>query len=202
MSLIKNFCFFFLFSCYANAADLYKFDPNHTNINWSVSHFGFSNVSGKFIAAEEKIIGKILIDEANPKNSSIEVEVKIDALSTGISKFDNHLKSADFFDIEKFPTATFISKSVVLKDKNRAEVFGDLTLCGVTKSVALEVKMNKIGTGLMTQRKTIGFSATAKIKRSQFGMLFGLPGVSDEVKLQIEAEIILLDDAQKKLLDR
>ncbi len=196
--MFKKFLLLFFFANLANAAELYQFDQNHTSINWSANHFGFSDVSGKFIGAE----GKILIDEANPKNSLLEVVVKIDSLSTGIPKFDTHLKTADFFDIEKFPTAKFVSKSVVLKDKNKAQVFGNLTLLGVTQPVVMDVKMNKVGTGLMTQRKTIGFSATTKIKRSQFGMLFGLPGVSDEVKLQIESEVILVDDSQKKVLDK
>lgn len=196
--MLKKFLLIFFFANLANAAEFYQFDQNHTSINWSANHFGFSDVSGKFIGAE----GKILIDEANPKNSLLEIVIKIDSLSTGIPKFDAHLKTADFFDIEKFPTAKFVSKSVVLKSKNKAQVFGDLTLRGVTQPVVMDVKMNKVGTGLMTQRKTIGFSVTTKIKRSKFGMLFGLPGVSDEVKLWIEAEVILADEAQKKVLDK
>lgn len=189
--LIRKFIAIFFFSFCANAADLYQFDPYHTTITWSANHFGFSTVTGKFIGAE----GKILIDEVNPQNSSLDVVVKISALDTGIPKFDEHLKGADFFDIEKFSTAKFQSKSVKLNGKNRAFISGDLTIHGVTQFVVLDVKLNKIGVGLMSQKKTLGFSATTKIKRSQFNILFGLPGVSDEVKLYIESEVILANSS-------
>jgi polyisoprenoid-binding protein YceI len=168
----------------ANAAETYKFDPNHTTVNWSANHFGFSNPSGKFTAVD----GSLTLDEKNPQKSAVEVTIKIESLNTGLPKFDKHLKSVDFFDAEKFPTAKFVSTSVTLVGKKSAKVKGDLTLHGVTKPVTLEVKLNKIGVNPLSQKQTAGFSATTIIKRSDFGIDYAIPGVADEIKLNIEAE--------------
>jgi len=175
--------FFCIFS--AHATEIYKFDTNHTNINWSANHFGFSSPSGKFTDVD----GTLTLDEASPQNSSFEIIIKTDSVSTGNSKFDEHLKSKDFFYTEKFPTAKFVSTSVTPFGKTSAKVQGNLTLLGITKPVTLNVKVNKIGLNPINQKKTAGFSATTSIKRSQFGMEFGLPGVSDEVKIAIESEL-------------
>jgi polyisoprenoid-binding protein YceI len=177
---LATFCFF----TSAHASDTYKLDPNHTNITWSANHFGFSNPSGKFADSD----GTLILDEKNPQNSSIEVIIKTTSLVTGLAKFDEHLKSKDFFNVEKFPTAKFVSTSIALVGKTNAKVKGDLTLLGITKPITLDVKLNKIGTNPISQRKTAGFSASSTIKRSQFGIEFGLPGVSDDVKLTIESE--------------
>ena len=188
---MKKFLLIFFFVSAANAADLYQFDPYHTTVSWSANHFGFSNVTGKFVGAE----GKILIDEKAPQNSSIAVIINIDSLSTGIAKLDTHLRSHDFFDLENYPTAKFVSNSIKMKGKTHALVKGDLTLHGVTKPVTLDVKLNKSGIGMMTQKKTLGFAATTKIKRSDFDIMFALPGVADEIKLQIDSEINLAPEA-------
>lgn len=181
------FAAIFFATTFAKAADIYKFDPNHVNINWNANHFGFSNPSGKFNEVE----GAIILDEKNPKNSSVEVTIKMSSLTTGIQKFDAHLKSSDFFDIEKFPTAKFVSNSVMISGGRNAKISGDFTLHGVTKNITLNARLNKIGLNPFTQKKTIGLSASTVIKRSDFNMNFGLPGVSDNVKIQIETEAIL-----------
>ncbi len=175
--------FFCTFS--AHATEIYKFDTNHTSINWSANHFGFSSPSGKFTDVD----GTLTLDEASPQNSLVEIIIKTDSISTGNSKFDEHLKSPDFFYTEKFPTAKFVSTSVTPFGKTSAKVQGNLTLLGITKPVTLNVKVNKIGLNPINQKKTAGFSATTTIKRSQFGMEFGLPGISDEVKIAIESEL-------------
>jgi polyisoprenoid-binding protein YceI len=177
----------------ANAADTYTFDQNHTSVSWSANHFGFSNPSGKFT----EVSGSLTLDEKNPKNSAVDVVIKIESLVTGLSKFDKHLKSADFFDAEKFPTAKFTSTSVVLSDKKTAKVKGNLTLHGITQPVTLNVKLNKLALNQFTQKQTAGFSATTIIKRSEFGMNFGIPGISDEVKLVIEAEANPAEEVKK-----
>lgn len=182
----KFFPFFvaLVFSVAAGAADIYKFDPSHSSVSWSANHFGFSNPSGKFTDMD----GTIIIDEYNPQNSSVDVTIRIASLSTGLPKFDSHLKSADFLDADKYPTAKFVSTSVLPSGRDAAKVSGKLTLHGVTKPITLDVKLNKSGIGPITQRKTVGFSASAVIKRSEFDMIFGLPGISDSVTIQIEAE--------------
>lgn len=171
----------------ASAAETYTLDPNHTNITWSANHLGFSNPNGKFAKAE----GTISLDEKEPKNSSVKVTINTGSVITGIEKFDQHLKSKDFFDSEKFPVATFVSNKVDIVSKDTAKVTGDLTLLGITKPAVLDVKLNKIGENPMNKKKTVGFSAVTTIKRSEYGMNYGLPGVSDNVEVMIEAEAAL-----------
>jgi polyisoprenoid-binding protein YceI len=162
----------------------YMLDPSHTNVLWSASHFGFSSPSGKFTDAT----GELVLDESKPETSMVNVTIKTGSVLTGIPKFDTHLTSADFFDSAKFPNATFKSTQVTLSGSNSAKVAGDLTLHGVTKPVVLNVKLNKIGESPISKAKTAGFSATTVLKRSEFGINYALPGVSDEVAIAIEAE--------------
>lgn len=162
----------------------YQLESSHAFVSWTANHFGFSDQMGKF----PDVTGEIIFDEKKMSESSVDATIKIDSLVTGSEKFDAHLKSADFFDVKKFPTARFVSKKVTATGKNKAKVEGDLTLHGVTKSVVLDVKINKKGTSIVTQKETVGFSATAQIKRSEFGIDYAAPGVSDEVKLVIEVE--------------
>ena len=177
---------FFCFINLANGADLYKIDPMHANLVWSANHFGFSSPSGKFSEVEVKII----IDERNPQNSSVEVFIKTNSITTGFTKFDTHLKSADFFNVEKFPLAIFKSTSIRASGSSGAKVTGLLTIKEISKSVTLDVKINKIGKNPITQNKTIGMTISGKIKRSPFGITYGIPGISDDVNIQIECEAI------------
>jgi len=164
-------------------ADTYKLDPNHTEVIFSWTHFGFSKPTGKFANA----VGTASLDETSPAKSSVEVTFAVDGINTGVAALDTHLKSADFFDAAKFPTATFKSTKVDLTGKDTAKVSGDLTIHGVTKPVTLDVKLNKIAPN-MRQVKTAGFSATGLIKRSDFGIGNYVPAVSDEITLVITAE--------------
>jgi polyisoprenoid-binding protein YceI len=173
--------FFFSFPLFA--ADTYQLDSNHTFVVWQVSHFGFSNPSGKWYAS-----GTIVLDKNNPKNSKVTVNINMNDLVTGIPRWDEHLKGPEFFNVEKFPTATFVSDQVTLIGKESAKIKGLLTFHGVTKPVVLDVKLNKINVSPVTNKETAGFSASTVIKRSQFGMTSYTPGISDDVKLTIEAE--------------
>ncbi len=173
----------------SNAADNYKLDPSHTNITWQADHFGFSSQNGKFAEVE----GDLLLDEKHPNKSQINVTINTKNIFTGLKKFDEHLKSDDFLKVKSFPTATFISKKVVITGKNTAKIHGDLTLVGVTKTVVLNVKLNKIGVNPISNKKTAGFSANTVIKRSDFGINYALPAINDEVKLTIDAEANLAE---------
>lgn len=168
----------------ANAADTYTLDPNHTTVIWKATHFGFSQPHGLFPLVE----GTVTLDETAPASSKVNVTIKTANIATGIAKFDEHLKSKDFFDVEKYPTATFKSTKVVPTGDKTAKVTGDLTLLGVTKPVTLDVVFNHKGAHPMTQKQTVGFTATGMIKRSEFGINYALPAVSDDVPLTIEAE--------------
>lgn len=172
------------FPATAKAAETYILDPGHTEIVWQAGHFGFSSPTGKFAGAT----GKLMLDEAAPDKSSIEVTINTAALFTGNEKFDTHLKSADFFNVEKFPSATFKSEKVTLTGEKTATVEGTLTLLGVAKPVTLDVTLNKLDVNPLNSKKTAGFSAKTTIKRSDFGITYALPGVSDEVTIAIQAE--------------
>lgn len=167
----------------AFAADTYVLDSSHVNIDWRVSHFGFSSPSGKLPGAT----GTLVLDEAAPANSKLDVTIKPGDVVTGIPKLDEHLRSAEFFDVDKFPTATFVSTKVTPTGASTAKVEGNLTLHGVTKPVTLDVKLNKIGEN-MFKKKTAGFSATTTIKRTDFGITTYAPALGDDVALTIEAE--------------
>jgi polyisoprenoid-binding protein YceI len=171
------------FSVSAFAADTYMLDPNHTYVLWHINHFGFSNPSGKWFAN-----GTIVLDEAQPQNSKLNVMIDIADIDTGIKDLDDHLKSPLFFDASKYPIATFVSTKVNVTGKNTATVTGMLMLHGVTKPVTLAVTLNKIGISPLTDLKTVGFSATATINRSDFNINTLIPEISDEVKIDIEAE--------------
>lgn len=181
-TLICIFTAFFIVVSFA-APEKYVFDPTHTYVVWRVNHFGFSHPSGKWLAD-----GTLMADEEKPEDSKLNVKIKLADIVTGIPKFDQHLKSKDFFDVAKFPTATFVSTEIKKTGTDTAEIHGMLTLHGVTKPIVLNVKLNKVDVSPMTQNKTAGFSATALLKRSDFGLDKYAPGVSDEVEVNIEAE--------------
>lgn len=174
-----------LFTAPALAADTYTLDPSHTTVIWEANHFQFSNPHGLL----SMIDGKVTLDETNPAASTVEATWNSKNLFTGNPKFDQHLQSKDFFNIGEFPTAIFKSTKVEpAADNKSAKVTGNLTLLGVTKPVTLDVTFNHKGEHFMTKKPTVGFTATGVIKRSEFGMGFGVPNVSDDVKITIEAE--------------
>jgi polyisoprenoid-binding protein YceI len=183
------------FSCFAMAPLLcaqaaeqdYTLDPTHAHVVWMVNHFGFSNPSGSF----SNLSGSVVLDEQKPENSKVSITIDLASVMTGVPKLDEHLRSKDFFDVAKYANATFVSDSVLLSGTDTAKVHGKLMLHGVTKPVTLVVKLNKIGESPVSKKKTAGFSATTTLKRSDFNISFGLPGISDEVKINIEAEAVL-----------
>ncbi len=165
----------------------YKFDPMHTSVMWCCSHFGFSSPKGQFT----QIDGDLSFNEEIPEQSALNVVIDINTLSTGIDKFNEHLKSKDFFNCEEFPEARFKSTRITMIDNKTAKVEGDFTLLGVTKSLVLNASMNLIGVNPMTNKKSVGFTAKSELKRSDFGMSAYLPGIGDTVKLKIEAEVFV-----------
>lgn len=175
--------FFYFPSTFIFAADTYTLDPMHTSVVWHISHFGFSYPSGKWMAS-----GTLVLDEAKPQNSKVNAVIQTADIITAIPELDKHLKAPLFFDVKQFPTATFVSNKIHLINKKMAKVDGILTLRGISKPVTLIVTLNKLGENPVSNKMSAGFSATAKIKRSDFGMTSYLPGLSDEVVLDIQAE--------------
>lgn len=182
-----------LASTVAFAAPLtYKIDAKHTDVVASWSHFGFSNPIAHFGSVD----GQITYDPANVGASKVEVTIPMSGLNSHVADFDTHLRSADFFDAEKFPTITFKSTSVKAAGKGKLKVTGELTIKGITKPVVLDVTINKVGMQPMAKREAAGFSATATVKRADFGLGLYAPNVSDQVKLTITTEAIVPKPAE------
>ena len=163
----------------------YDVDPNHTFPSFEADHFGGLSVwRGKF----DKSSGTIVLDK---EKSSGSVDVTIDASSIdfGHPKLNEHAKSAEMFDVEKYPTATYKGPLVKFKDGAPTEVDGQLTLHGVTKPVKLTINQFKCMVNPMSKKETCGADASATFNRSDFGVNFGDKyGFKQEVKLQIQVE--------------
>ena len=166
------------------AAAKYNIDANHTQVNFTYLHGGYANLGGRL----NQVTGTLDFDAEQPAKSSIDVQIPMSSLSTGVPKLDTHLGSADFFDVEKFPTASFTSKQVTVLGKDKLNVAGDMTLHGVTRPVVFEVTIIQAGMHPMRKVPAVGFEATTTIKRSEFGVGGLLQAASDEVKLRIAME--------------
>ncbi len=166
------------------ASGTYKLDPSHTDVLVQWSHMGFSNPSAHF----GDVDGTLVYDAADVAKSSVEVTLPLSGLNSFTAKFDEHLRSADFFDAAKFPTATFKSTKVEAAGTNKLAVTGDLTVKGITKPVTLDVTINGAGEHPMMKVPSVGFDATTTIKRSDFGVGAYAPAVSDDVKVRITTE--------------
>lgn len=166
------------------APERYAFDTEHTQIFFSVNHLGYSHSTGKFPDFD----GHFILDPKQPENSNVEVTINTNNIEIGSQAWVDHLRNADFFNVEKFPTMTFKSTKVDVTGEKTAKVTGDLTLLGVTKPVTLDVTMNKRDVHPYSGKMAAGFSVRGKLKRSDFGMNYGVPAVGDEVEIRIEVE--------------
>ncbi|NCC22083.1 MAG: polyisoprenoid-binding protein [Alphaproteobacteria bacterium] len=183
--------FVVLFSGVPARADVetYRFDKAHTQILFFIDHLGFSKSQGEFHDYD----GEIRIDRENPANSSVDVTIRTDSIDMDDEKWDAHMKNEDFFDVAQYPEMAFRSTSVNVTGENTAEVAGELTLLGVTKPVTLNVTHNKSGEHPFSGAYVAGFSADTAIRRSEWGMTYGLPGVGDEVHIRLEVEALRQD---------
>lgn len=161
----------------------YKLDKAHAKLLWSVSHFGFSTYTGEFTDFD----AILTLDAASPERSRLAVSVAVPSVATHNEALDAHLKSGDFFDAANHPRATFVSKQIVRTGARTARVAGDFTLLGRTRPLALDVVLNGAGDN-MGGVYTAGFSATGTVRRSDYGMTYGLPSVGDEIELRISGE--------------
>jgi polyisoprenoid-binding protein YceI len=168
----------------AFAADPYVIDANHTQVWFSYNHMGYSHISGHF----EGVEGDFLFDAKDPTKSKIQVNVPINTVSVGVKALDDELRSPMFFDPDKFPTATFQSRSVTSTGKDKLAVTGDLTIHGKTKPVTFDVTINKMGMHPMRGVPAVGLDATATVKRTDFDVAKYVPNVSDDVTLHITME--------------
>jgi polyisoprenoid-binding protein YceI len=167
----------------AQAADSYTLDPTHTFPRFEISHFGFSTHHGQF----NKTAGKLVLDRA-AKTGSVEITVQTASVGTGDPKLEEHLRSPDFFNVEKFPTMAFKSKSVKFNGDVPASAEGDLTLLGVTKPLTLSIARVKCAPHPMLKKEGCGAEVTGTLKRSDFGMKTYIPNLGDEVTMRIQIE--------------
>ncbi len=167
----------------AHAADRYVLDPGHTYPSFTIDHLGFSVMSGRFNQSE----GSLVIDRTGDK-SRLDVVIAAASIDTGHDKRDEHLRNEDFFDVEKYPTITYTSRSVSWNGQNRATVQGELSMHGVTRPVTLDVSSIRCGRHPFKQVYVCGFDATTTLNRSDFGMTSYAGAVGDEVQIRIEAE--------------
>ncbi|WP_374599363.1 YceI family protein [Brevundimonas sp.] len=169
-------------------AGTYALDAAHGKITWSVDHLGFSTYYGQFVNVQ----AELRLDPANPSASTLTATIPLTDVDSNSDGLDVHLQTADFFDTANHPTATFVSRSITIDsdDPTEADVLGYLTIRGVTRPVTMEVEFNQAGPSMGNTYK-VGFDGEATIKRSEFGVNYALPAVSDEVKLHLEGEFVL-----------
>jgi len=169
----------------ATWADNYTIDPEHTFPNFTISHVGFSTLHGRF----NKSSGKLVLDTAK-KTGSVEISIDANSIDTAHAKRDQHLKSPDFFNAGEFPNITFKSTKVTFTGDKITSVDGDLTIMKTTKPVSLAVTSMKCDVNPFSKKYSCGFDANSKIKRSDFGINYGLPAIGDEVTLMLEVEAV------------
>ena len=162
-------------------------DPAHSEVDFVVRHMGVSNVHGRFGG----IKGNIANNDADASKSTVSVEIDTTTLDTGLSPRDTDLKSSGWFDVAKFPTATFASTSVVVTG-GHMRVDGNLTLHGITRPVELDVDGPTPPMPGMDHKPHSGYTATTTVKRKDFGIGPNVPAtvVGDEIKLTIELEVV------------
>ena len=168
-------------------AGTYKVDAYHTQIVFSISHFGFTDYYGLFSRAS----GTLVLNPAQPSESKLDVSIPVQSLVTTVPVLDTQLKGDQWFDAAKFPDARFTSTKITLSGKEDAVIVGDLTLHGVTKQVTLKAHLVGSGTNPLDKSFNTGFEATGKIERSDFGIKQYLPLVGDEVSLRIAGAFVL-----------
>lgn len=165
------------------APESYSIDPSHTYANWSLTHLGFSIQHGRFNTTS----GKITLDMA-AKSGSADISIDTASIDSGWAKRDDHLRSADFFNVAKFPKMLFKSSKFQFSGDKLTSVDGELTLLGVTKPVKLNVTYFNCAPHPMMKKAWCGAAASTSIKRSDFGLTAYVPNVGDEVSIELQVE--------------
>lgn len=164
----------------------YSLDPVHSRIVFSVGHDGFSHAIGTF----SRIQGELWFDPQDWSNARLDVWIELDTLDLGDEDFTKRIARRDYLSVDRHPRAHFVSSKVEPLSANTARVHGLLTLRGKAAPVTLEVKLNRLARSAYSLRHTAGFSATASLSRSAFGMTSHINAVDDTVQLRIEVEAL------------
>lgn len=166
------------------AAEKYAFDPSHSQILFTYDHLGFSSTHGLFSGFD----GTIMLDEADPANSSVSTSFDVKDIITGWEKRTAHFLSPDFFNAEANQKVSFESTKVEVTGDKTAKITGNLTMNGITKPVVLDATLNKMAQHPMAGKPWVGFNATTTLKRSDFKLEKFAPAVSDDVEVEISVE--------------
>lgn len=168
----------------AIAAEKYVLDPSHSQIVFTYNHLGFSTTTSMYSGFD----GEIMMDEADPAQSSVAVSFPVMDMITGWQPRTEHFMSDDFFGAEEGDMVTFESTGIEVTGDDTGIITGDLTMNGVTKSVVLDAKLNQMGEHPMEGKPWAGFDATTTVLRSDYNLGKFAPFVSDEVQIEISIE--------------
>ena len=172
-----------LIAASAYARESYKIDSRHTYPVFEINHLGFSTQRGRF----NKASGTIVLDTAE-RQGSVEVTVETASIDMGLDEWDKHMRSDEWFDVEKFPTMSFKSRKLIFEGGRPVAAEGDFTLLGVTKPLRLTIAGFRCGPHPLNKKEVCGADVSTTIKRSEFGMTRSLPGIGDVVKINIPVE--------------
>nr|WP_279029427.1 YceI family protein [Gibbsiella quercinecans] len=162
----------------------YELNPEHTSVIVTWNHFGFSHPTAVIPNAK----GELVFDKESPEKSTINVTLPVSEIDSHVPLLTKEFKGAEYFDVAKYPSATFRSTKVIAKGDNQFDVEGNLTIKGTTKPVTLHATLNKQDIQPMLKKPAIGFDAVGTIKRSDFKIDKYVPAVADEVTLTISTE--------------
>lgn len=179
---------FFVLTAFSTLTDVWKHDPPHSQVGFTVKHLGIADVSGVFNDFN------VTVNSSKPDFSDavFEFSAKVASIDTRVEARNTHLKSVDFFDAEKFPTMNFKSTGIKKNGKNKYKLTGDLTLHGVTKQVTMDLVHAGTIENPMSKKPTAGFQVTGVIKRYDFNLGNGFPPpmISDEVRIKADGEFV------------
>ncbi|MGE5519275.1 MAG: YceI family protein [Candidatus Dadabacteria bacterium] len=178
----------FVLTAFTTSPALWKNDPPHSQLAFTVTHLGISDVSGNFNDFNVSATST----KADFSDAVFELTAKTSSIDTRVEARNNHLKSGDFFDVENYPTLTFKSTGLQSTGKNTYNLNGNLTLHGVTKPVTMNLVYKGTVENPMSKKQTAGFGLTGTIKRSDFNVGSGFPApiISDEVKIKADGEFV------------
>ncbi len=172
------------------ATTSWNVDASHSQVGFAVKHLVISTVRGEFGGYQ----GKLALDESDVTRSTVEATIDVNTIDTRVADRDAHLKSADFFDVAKYPNITFKSTKVAKAGKDKLKVTGDLTVHGVTKPVVLDVSTSPEVKGMYGELRR-AFAATTKISRKDYGLSWNKlveagPAVGDEISISLDLELV------------
>jgi len=186
ISTVKRslFLLFLSIASHTSFADNYQLEPVHTQILFFCDHLGFSKSQGEFL----NFSGSFSFDPNDVAASKAEISIETASIDMDNQKWNDHMKNQDFFNVEQYPNMTFISTKIEPLTDKTMNIHGNLTILDHTEAVVLHATHNKSAKHPFSGKYTAGFSATTHVKRSLFGMTYGLPALGDDIEIRLEVE--------------